>query len=271
MKRSFYNFGQRLATITALTALTGALVSQTAFAAQPPQGPGGGPGGPGGFRGPGGPGGRHPGGPRPISITMIPAQSLASVLNLSNDQVSRISAIQKQLQDQRPRPMPVPGQQPDRAAMEANRERMRSLEQKVASEIEAVLMAEQKSALPELMKVLNVLGMAGIFPGIIGDLKLTTEQKRQLAALPGAVSPPRPGSDGPPPDRETMEQNRRQANEQVLRILTAEQEKVVEAFRQSRPGRGPGGGRPPRQGGDFGPPPGGGYGGPPPPPSEQNY
>jgi hypothetical protein len=204
------------------------------------------------------------------------------VLNLSDSQVSRISAIQQQLQEQRRNMMPAPGQRPDgppdREAMEANRENMHSLEQKAASEIEAVLTAEQRSALPELMKILNVLGRAGVFPELIGDLKLTAEQKRQLAALPAPPPPPRRGGEGGvPPSRDAMDQNRQQANEQVMRILTAEQKKIVEAFRQSRPGRRPGpgdGGRPPRPGGGGydGPPPGGGYGGPPPPPSsEQEY
>jgi hypothetical protein len=187
--------------------------------------------------------------------------------------VSRINSIQKQLQEQWQNLMPAPGQRPDGPpdweAMEANREKMRGLEQKAASDIDAVLTAEQKSAVPELMKILNVLGRAGVFPELIGDLKLTTEQKRQLAALPTPPPPPRPGDEGRegggPPDRDAMQQNRQQANQQVMRILTAEQKKIVEAFRQSQPGRGPGGGgRPPRPGGGgFGPPPGG-YGGPPP-------
>ncbi|MES2461958.1 MAG: hypothetical protein V4671_15345 [Armatimonadota bacterium] len=271
----FHKQGQRLATMTVLTALTGVLLSQTVFAAQPPQGGGpGGPGGPGGFRGPGGPGGPggRRGGPRPVSLSTIPVKELASALLLSDSQVAKIRAIQESVQAERQTLMPPPGQQPDgppsREMMDANREKMRSLDQKAAAQIEAVLTAEQKSAAPELLKVLNALGQGGVPLEVFADLKLTAAQKQQLAALPSLPPPPRPGDNGgAPPDREGMEQGRRQAGEKVMAILTEEQRKIVEAFRQAHPRPRPGdGGGPPRPGDGFGPPPGGGDGAPPPPP-----
>ncbi len=246
MKRSHNHHGQRLAIVTTITALTGILLAPSVFAVQPPQGHGG----PGGFGGPGRLGGRRSGGPRPISVSMIPAKALAEALGLSSDQTTKITAIQDSVRAERQKLMPAPGVQPggpppDRETMQANREKMRTLDQKATGDIEAVLTTEQKSALPELLKILNALGRAGVPPEVAGDLKLTADQRRQLAALPG-------GPGGPPPSRDGMGQGRREADEKVMAILTADQKKIVEAYPRQGPGEG--GGRPPR-GGGFGPPP----------------
>ncbi|MBC8103662.1 MAG: hypothetical protein H7Z41_13885 [Cytophagales bacterium] len=280
MKSYFVLSGRRIAALTAIgAALTGPLLGQAAFAFQPPDGPppmgGGGPegqGGQGGFRGrggpggPGRPGGRRPfGGPRPVTVTSVPVEALTAGLGLTTNQAAKVTQIQRQLRQDQQKQMPRPEQRPDgppnQETMQAMRETLRGLDQKAAAEIEVVLTSEQKSTLPTLIKALDALGRAEVPPGVFGQLKLTTDQVKQLAALPGGGPPPPPMGGGgerasrPSPSR--MQQERRLTQEKVLRILTAGQKEIVEVYREAnpRPQRGGREGFGQWDGGNGGPPP----------------
>ena len=288
-----------------LAALLVGTVSASVALCQPP---GGGPGGPGG-RGPGGPGGfggrggggGPMGGMRQLSPVQTPASALASGLKLTDDQQAQIQSIQDKLKAQRDSLMPRPGQdggeRPDPETMRAAFDKLRTAEQKANKDIEALLTATQKAALPALLRQLDGMRQLGIPLEVLGDLKLTAAQKTQLNAIAkkAADSLPkpgqgRPGDGGPggPPDgggpgqggrgfggpgggqrgRGEMDANRQKFHEQAMAVLTDAQKQQVQEFMEAhpRPDGGPG-----RRG--FGGPGGpGGFGGdgPPPPPPDGN-
>lgn len=275
MRHSRYSRPQSIAALLAAT-LTGTLLTTGAFAATqgpdgdgpppPPQRGGGGPGMPPPPRMGGG------GGPRQITAATVPVSALAAGLNLSTDQQAKITSIQQQNREQRRTLMPPPpdGQDgpPDPQQMQAALQKIRSLDDKAKSQVEAVLTSDQKKDLPVFLKTLQALRAAGIPPMVYGDLKLTSEQKTKLAAL--ATDAPQAARDDAAraqrSDRfgagtEAARQSRQKVRDQVLAALTDSQRQTVEEFQRSHPmPGGPGGpGGPAGFGGPGGSP--GGFGG----------
>src|SRR5579871_6491483 len=196
----------RVAVCTAVLALGG-----MAALAQPPGGrPGGGPG----FGPPGGPGG--PGGPgmRELTAVNVPIGALEGGLKLTATQKDKISKIQTQFQKDRQAAMPRfggpggpggpppgggpdgpggpppgggpgggPGGPPDFEAMHAAMDKVQGLERDANKKIEAQLTSDQKSELPGVIKDIQTLGGAGIPAEVIGDLKLTADEKKQIADI----------------------------------------------------------------------------------------
>jgi hypothetical protein len=234
------------------TVLAGTFLASAAFA----QGFGGPP--PDGGRPPFGP---PPGGPPPVSAAMLPISVLNAALKLSASQDAKITQIQQQFRPRRDGPPPPPdahdggpGPRPDAEA---------------DTQIRAVLTPEQKKALPALLSKMNALGAAGIPPPVYPDLKLTADQMKKLTALGQSAQQAQkkammqgrpPGGFGPGQDP------MRQTHEKAMAILTKAQQTLVEQFRESHRGPGPGGpggGPGGRRGGGFGPPPPGNWGPPP--------
>jgi hypothetical protein len=268
-------FAAVISSVAVSSLLLGALFGP-GVSAQGPGDPGEPPGRPFGPP-PGGPGGPM-GPPRHISPVDLPLNVLARELMLTAGQKAQIAPIQEQFQQTRRELMPPPPEPgsppPDWESMRAGMEKLHAQEQRVSDRIQAILSLEQKQALPSLLKGIEALRAAGLPPTLYHDLKLTADQKKQIAAIgaslpdtpaprgsaerphgrPGAVPPP-PG----PPDG--FRELRQQTREKVLAVLTAEQRKSLEEYRRARPRPGPGEGfgpppGPPPDG--FGPPPGGG-------------
>lgn len=276
--------------------LAAALAASVALGQGPPSPPGGGPG----FGGPGGPGfGRGPmAGPRQSSAVQTPIEALAAGLRLSDDQSSRIQAIQADVRKQRESLMPrrgpgSDGGPPDFEAMRANFDKLRAAEQKANKDIEASLTDAQKKALPALLKQLDAWREADIPVELYGDLKLTADQQQKIDAqvkkaresmgprpggLPGdranggghpgdrpGFGPPGQGErgfggSGGPGGRGGFMEARRKMHDQAMAVLTSDQQKAVQDFIDAHP-------RPQFRGGPggpggFGPPPGG-FGPPP--------
>ncbi len=239
------------------------------------------------------------GGMRQASAVQTPASALASGLQLTDTQKTQIQNIQDKLKQQRDALMPRPGQdgdqRPDPETMRANFDKLRTAEQKANKDIEALLTATQKAALPALLKKLDGMRQVGIPLEVLGDLKLTAAQNTQLDAIAkkAADAMPKPGQgrpgDGDPggpggpggggdpgrgrPDRSAMEANRKKFHDQAMAVLTDSQKQIVQDYMEAHPrpeGFGPGGpGRPGGPGGFGGdgpppPPPDGGGDGPPP-------
>jgi len=264
------------------------ILSQGIALAQPPGGPPpGGPGGPGGPP-PGGPGG--PGGPRGrgMSAVNVPAAALAADLKLTTTQQEKIDKIQKQFQQDRSKLMPARPEQgadptdqggapPDPETMRANFEKLSSLERQASKQIDTVLTADQKKALPIALKNIQSLRMAGIPAEVLGDLKLTADQKKQIASvveksqqsMRQKMEDARQSGDFENM-RAVMTESREAMHNAAMAKLTADQKTIVEDYLKDHPQQEfePGGGPP----GGFGPPPGGGGpgGAPPPPPDGDN-
>ncbi|HLV79370.1 MAG TPA: Spy/CpxP family protein refolding chaperone [Chthonomonadaceae bacterium] len=209
----------------------------------------------------------------------MPLPFLEAGLKLTDDQKAQIAQIQQQFRKQMRAQMPPPpgpgeGGPPDLATMRANREKGRALEQQATHRIEGVLTSDQKAALPGLLDEARALQGAGIPLEAYSDLKLSADQRHQIAAIGKNI-------------RQEMDQKRQaaeqsgdfqsmheamrsahqQAHEKVLAVLTDSQRATAEKAARQRRGPGPGGFGPPPDG--AGPPPGGpppGGDNPPPPP-----
>ena len=246
-----------------LAALIAGSFSGSLALAQGPDGPGG-PGCPGGPPGHGR--GRPPfGGPRRVSVIDLPISVLAFGLKLTDDQKDKVRQIQKDFRDQRdelmPRRGPDSGGPPDRSTMQANMEKMRTLETDAASRMKAVLNSDQKAQLPSLLKNIESLRATGIPAELYGKLNLTDTQKKNISEIAQhAQQDMRAKMDAArlsgdfEASRSAMDQAREASHQKAMSALTAEQRAVVEQFIKDHPR--------PRGGRGFGPPPG--HGGPPP-------
>lgn len=275
MTRRFPMFRRIFTTLTLLagTSLVSLAFAQGPDGPPPPGGPGG-RGGQGSFGGPGGFGrGQFGGTP---SAANTPVSVLESGLKLTADQKTKIQQLQQQMQQQMRELFPRPGAggPPDPETMQANITKMRGLDQKVSTQIEALLTADQKAKLPGLLKDIEALRGTGIPMEVYKDLKLTADQKAKLAAISkksqqtmqSAIEQARNSGDFGSV-REAMMNARRQTEEQAMDVLSDDQRKIVTQYKEEHPQQGPGGfggpgGGPGGRPGPGGPPPG--AGGPPP-------
>lgn len=240
--------------------------------AQPPGGPPDGPPPGGGF--PGGPPGRRPGPPpigppRHATVVDVPVAVLDAGLQLSADQKTKISQIQRELRKQRRDLMPKPDEQtgapPTQQAMQAAMRKQKTLNDQVTQQITTILTTAQQQALPAFLKELDAYHMLGIPPDVLGELKLTADQKKSLLAIADAAKQAiKQNQDAALQNsnygsyQKTMQDLRRKTHDQAMTVLTADQQTVVEDFVQAHPG-------PPPPGG-----PGDGNGPPPPGPPDNN-
>ncbi|WP_395089085.1 hypothetical protein [Armatimonas sp.] len=220
---SLYRFGTALA--------VGALVSTTAFA-QPP-------GGGFGF-------GR---GNQPLTVATVPADALGKELQLSEEVQKKVAAIQKGVQDKMQAAM-----QELRDSGGFNQEAMQELQKtnlangkKAEMEILALLTDDQKKALPEMLKTLQLLQTLGIPVQLNGDLKLTAEQTKALAERAAVVQKERAAvtkqiqeamaSQDMDRVRELSQGMRGTggADAKALAILTPEQKAMVEKYIKDHP------------------------------------
>jgi Spy/CpxP family protein refolding chaperone len=248
----------------------------------PPRGPGG-PGGPGGR--PGGPFG-GPMGFRPSALD-APIPALTAGLKLTEDQKTKIAAIQDKFHSDRrdmfsgfgpPPGGPPPGDAgggpppgpPDFSKMQAMFQKMQTLQTQNDDKIKALLTTTQKEGLPALLKLIQTLRETQIPAEVLGDLKLTVEQKTKLESIAtkGREAMQKMFQGGPPQGgfeeiRETMQKNRSETRRLAMAVLTGPQQEIVLDYREKHPEREGGfGGFGFGPGGPGGPPPG--PGGPPP-------
>ncbi len=250
--------------VAALTLLALSSVSIVAHAQQPGGPPPGGPGGGRGFGGPGGP----PGGR--IQPATAPVDALAAELKLTATQVDKIKAIQAAYRKDRDRLMPPPGNQ---GGAPPNREAMQALDKATSDKIVAVLTDDQKAALPRVIQMLDAFQSAGVPPQVIGDLKLTDDQKNQALRINKEMQQAMQKA-MQDQDRQAMMDARKKAHDEILALLTDDQKAILDKFVKDHPRRGPGGpggpggrrgpGGPGGPGDGNGPPPGDGNGPPPP-------
>lgn len=221
--------------------------------------PGGPPGGaqPGRFGGQRGQGGGFGRGQnnQPVTLATAPIEALASGLKLTAEQKQQITEIQAKL--------PARGRGRGGAGagagggtdFQAQRQQRQQLEQAATTQIEALLTAEQKTALPGVLKDIQTLRAAGLPVALLGSLGLTAEQKTKIAdinakaeeAMRQRMTGAQPGGDFQAM-RESMQQARAETQRQVMAVLTDAQKAQVEKYRSEHPeaaGRGGfgGGGR----------------------------
>ncbi|MBB6049538.1 hypothetical protein [Armatimonas rosea] len=220
---SIYRFGAGLAVV--------ALVSTGAFA-QPPGG------GFGMMRG-----------NQPLTLATVPAEALGTELKLSPEVQKQIAAIQKKVQDKMQAAMQElrdsGGAGPE--AFQELQKKNQENSKKAETEILALLTDDQKKALPEVLKALQLLRTVGIPVQLSSALMLTDVQKKSLAEVAAAVQKDREAkmkemqearqNQDQDKMRELMQAMRGNGgvNPKALAILTAEQKAMVEKYIKDHP------------------------------------
>jgi uncharacterized membrane protein len=208
-----------------------------------------------------------------MSLVDLPPAVLQAGLKLTDSQKTKIARIQEKFQQARKDLMPLPEEAPpDPESMRDNMEKLRSLHQQATKDIEAVLTTSQKKAIPTVLREIQALRMAGIPAELLGTLKLSDDQRKQIASIvQQAQQETRQKMDAARQSgdrnamRDIMEQSRQDIHDKAMAVLTDDQKAQVEKFvaEHPLPPGGPGFGPPPGGPGD-GPPAGGPPAGPPP-------
>ena len=135
----------------------------------------------GGGQGRGGQGRGGFGNAAPTLATM-PMPYLSMMLELKDDQKTKIQAIQDKVQTdlQDLRKPDADGNRPNRATLQP---KMKEINDQAKKDIEAVLTPEQLKKSETLVKTAGIYTAVGIPLGVVADLKLTSDEDAKLAAL----------------------------------------------------------------------------------------
>lgn len=119
---------------------------------------------------------------QPLTVATVPADALGKELKLSEEVQKKVAAIQKGVQDKIQAAM-----QELRDSGGFNQEAFQELQKKnqengkkAETDILALLTDDQKKALPDVLKTLQMLQTLGIPVQLNADLKLTAEQTKVL-------------------------------------------------------------------------------------------
>jgi Spy/CpxP family protein refolding chaperone len=254
-----------LALATVVLGCTGATAFAQDAGAPPPPAQGG--------RGGGRQGGGRQFGGGPVQLSTLSLSTMDYGLKLTADQKTQIQTLLTQ-HDKDVKALPAapaftPGQPPSQDDIQAMRDSMqkrRELNTKSDDAIKALLTDDQKKMLPDFVKELQGMQQSGIPVAILGDLKLTADQKTKITAqaeknqtaMQQKMQDARQsGQRMSPQDRMAMMKD---AQDKVTELLTPTQRAMVEKYNRDHPNQGfggPGGGR--QRGGGAGAanPPGG--------------
>ena len=231
-----------------IAALGLSLVACTAMA----QPPGGGFGGFGGF---------GPGGPRKTTLLDLSTTLLTKEIKLTVEQKKQFEDLKKGMETERRSLFQgafTPGEAPDPEKFKELQEKATKLSDDANEEAMKALDDEQKTKIPDIIKIATLFRAVGFPIDTMIDVKLSKAQNELLTDLNEKRSKlaPKPPQDG---DFQSffpkMQKHRTETNEAAMKILTAAQRATIEAYRKAHP---------PRARGGFGGP---GGGPPPPPPS----
>jgi len=212
-----------------------------------------------------GSGPRRQGGFGQASVITVPAEALAGPLKLTADQKTKIAASQEKFTKDRTALM-APDANGQRPNFQEIGPKIQDLTAQTQKDIEAVLTDDQKKMLPAVLKDFQALQGAGIPAGVVGDLKLTADQKTKIAEIAKAsqaeIAAKRQelGQGGDRAAlRQAMQDMQKAEHDKIVAVLTDTQKTTLEKYLKDHPQRaGFGGGN--RR-------PGGAGGNPPPPPA----
>lgn len=152
---------------------------------------------------------------------------LKGAMNLDSDQLAKIKEIQTQLKkDVAPTTPPTP---PDPV-------KLKDTIQKADEAILALLKPEQKAMVAQILKEGEMMRAVGMQSAMIVILKLTTEQKKQIAQIGEALQKDMRAL--PREDRRTKGvELRTKAHDDALKLLTDDQKKTLEQYEKEHPRR----------------------------------
>ncbi len=243
----FGKIGLTCATLFLLSA-----VSLTAFAQA-----GGQAGAPGGGRQGGGQRGQRGG----MTLATIPISVLDTYLKLTADQKTKIGAIQTQYKADVKALMPAPadaGAAPDPQARRDMMMKQREVSTKADTDIKAVLTDDQTKMVPDMTKELTAFRGAGIPVEVMGDMKITADQKTKITTISTDSQKDMQAkfqeaqANGGQVDQQAMQDLRKATHEKIMAVLTPSQKTMLETYLKDHP-QPQGGGR--RGGAGAAPPP----------------
>jgi hypothetical protein len=203
----------------------------------------------------GGRGGQGRGGQAgPPSLATMPMAYLVSALTLTDDQKTKIQAIQDKVRTdmQDLRKPDANGQRPNRAELQP---KIAALNDQAKKDIEAVLTPAQMKTSAKVLKSAMVYNTVGIPLPVLADLKLTPEEETKLAAIVEAatkeqeptvkaLTEARTAGDQAKVTEinQTMQASRQATREKAMAVLTEEQKATLAQYQKDHPR---GGARPP--------------------------
>lgn len=171
-------------------------------------------------------GGGQRGGGR-VTLATLPIAQLKSALKLSDEQASKIDAIQKK-GNADSRALRQPGQPPTPEIQQ----QMRDLSTKVNKDVEEVLTDDQKKKVAPLLKELGGYSLVGIPLTALDALKLTDDQKKKIAEISEKAQ--KDIAALAPEDRRTKGREiRTTSREEAAKLLTDDQKKEIEKAQQA--------------------------------------
>lgn len=114
-----------------------------------------------------------------VSVAQIPIELLEKPCQLTPEQISKIRSIQSKLQED------LRGLRPQRGAAQdpSVAQKRRDITQQAVTEINNVLTPEQRAKVREAAPELGMLRSLGVPLQVLGDLKLTDEQKQKILQI----------------------------------------------------------------------------------------
>lgn len=197
------------------------------------------------------------------SLATVPVATMDSYLKLTGDQKTKITAIQTQYKADTKDLVFQPGGQQDPQAMQEMFQKRQAATTKADTDIKAVLTADQTKMLPDMNKELGALRQLGIPAEVLGDLKLTADQKTKLTTIATdsqkdmAAKRQEAQANGGRIDRQAMQDMQKATTDKAMAVLDLTQKNKLEAYLKEHPqprgfGGGAGGGGRRQRGGAAG-------------------
>lgn len=196
----------------------------------------------------GGRGGQGRGGAgAPPSLSTLPVAYLASALTLTDEQKTKIQAIQDKVRTDTAdlRKPDANGQRPNRAEIQP---KVAALNDQAKKDIEAVLTPAQTKMAAKVLKSAAVYNTVGIPLPVLADLKLTSEEETKLAAIVDAatkdqeptvkaLAEARTAGDQAKMQElnQTMQTARQATREKAMAVLTEEQKATLAQYQKDHP------------------------------------
>ncbi|MBI3945241.1 MAG: hypothetical protein HY321_04930 [Armatimonadetes bacterium] len=182
-------------------------------------------------------GGGRRGGMTAVTLAQIPAAALEQPLQLTKEQMEKITAIQTKLREE------LRGLAGGGGDRQYTMERRQQLNTKATQDIEAVLTDAQKQKVPDLIKQMQVYRNCGIPLEVVAALKLTPDQVTKLEAISKEYQTKLEGMQTGGGGFDGFRELREATQQKVQAVLTADQKAIVEKWQRDnpQPGRGAGG------------------------------
>ena len=149
---------------------------------------------------------------RGISMGILPVSAIDFAVGLKDDQKPKIEAIQDKLKE-------------DEKAAGGDQVKMKEIGTKANEELLAILTSEQKAALTKATPMLGMLVRTKAIPmGVLGDLKLTADQKSKIEEAAAETQGKMRGARG---DKAAQQEFQSAFKTKVEGILTDDQKKMI--------------------------------------------